>query len=344
MIATDENGNLDKRLIVKNPDTDPSLKPEERKFLKFFLETINKARHPYKTEEELEDMKAVPGGEYYNIPLMQAETSTQLQNNGKGLVSWFKRKLEVAKNLKGEANAKLEGFLTEEHKKSMYGDEETRSKSREVYKMIDMFEYSDKPINREEALSKHDSLFFETNLESVLYSYMFVKERKKVVDSIFPQIKATIVTMLDEAHYQNLDIPHDTGYMLDFIKAKILNQTLTPEKFIPVQAKMRTLQKYTTFSTLMLSPKNGLFQLLEGEWKNWGKAFIKPMGEHQFGPKELKQAMKWIIGDTKNHFDIVSLGELINEKYGINDMDINTYDQRLRSNESGIINLQGKLL
>ena len=68
------------------------------------------------------------------------------------------------------------------------------------------------------------------------------------------------------------------------------------------------------------------------------------MGEHQFGPRELKQAMKWIMGDTKNHFDIVSLGELINEKYGINDMDINAYDQRLRSNESGIINLQGKLL
>jgi hypothetical protein len=38
----------------------------------------------------------------------------------------------------------------------------------------------------------------------------------------------------------------------------------------------------------------------------------------------------WLLGDAKNHFKVVSMGELINEQYGINDQDINVLADRLR--------------
>jgi hypothetical protein len=43
------------------------------------------------------------------------------------------------------------------------------------------------------------------------------------------------------------------------------------------------------------------------------------MGLNQFGQKEYKDALIWLLGDAKNHFKVVSMGELINEQYGIND-------------------------
>jgi len=73
--------------------------------------------------------------------------------------------------------------------------------------------------------------------------------------------------------------------------------------------------------------------MMEGVWKNASRAGLKPLGPNQFGIKELRTACNWLLGDTKDHFKIVSLGELMNEWYGINDMDISSFARRLKEGQ-----------
>lgn len=336
MFVKDRNGSIDNRMRVKSPFVDNTLDAAEKEFLTFWLDKLNRYRYSNLSESELEELRLDPDSEYYNIPLMEAGSATKLQEKGKGLISWFKRKVDQFRHPVQELDKMVTGALNKEHNNNLKED-------MEKYEMIDMFEYSDNLTSRNEVLEEHEPIFFETNLNDLLYSYAFVKERKKAYDEILPVVKATMVDMLMEANFQNLDIKNTIGYTKDYVKNKIIGQTLVPENLKGLAHYMGMVRNFTTMAALGFSPKSGLFQMMEGFWKNTGKAIIRPMGVNQFGWDEVQQAMKWIAGDMKDHFKIVSLGELLNEQYAINDFDSNVYDKRLRG-EPGLINFQGKML
>lgn len=336
MFVKDRDGNIDSRMRVKSPFVDRTLDAAEKEFLTFWLDRLNRYRFQNISESDLEEMRLDPDSAYYDVPLMEASSATKVQEGGKGLISWFKRKVDQFRNPKEWADRLITGALDSEHGEQLKED-------MEKYEMIDMFEYSDNQTSRSNALEEHDTVFFETNLNDIIYSYAFVKERKKAYDEILPVVKATMVDMLMEANFQNLDIENTVGYTKDYVKNKIIGQTLVPENLKGLSHYMGMIRNFTTTAALGFSPKSGLFQMMEGFWKNAGKAIIRPMGTNQFGWDEVQQAMKWVAGDMKDHFKIVSLGELINEQYAINDFDSNVYDKRLRG-EPGFINFQGKML
>lgn len=336
MFVKDRDGNIDSRMRVKSPFVDRTLDAAEKEFLTFWLDRLNRYRFQNISESDLEEMRLDPDSAYYDVPLMEASSATKVQEGGKGLISWFKRKVDQFRNPKEWADRLITGALDSEHGEQLKED-------MEKYEMIDMFEYSDNQTSRSNALEEHDTVFFETNLNDIIYSYAFVKERKKAYDEILPVVKATMVDMLMEANFQNLDIKNTVGYTKDYVKNKIIGQTLVPENLKGLSHYMGMIRNFTTTAALGFSPKSGLFQMMEGFWKNAGKAIIRPMGTNQFGWDEVQQAMKWVAGDMKDHFKIVSLGELINEQYAINDFDSNVYDKRLRG-EPGFINFQGKML
>lgn len=87
---------------------------------------------------------------------MEASSATKVQEDGKGLISWFKRKVDQFRNPKEWADRMITGALDSEHGEQLKED-------MEKYEMIDMFEYSDNPITRTNALEDHDTVFFETN-------------------------------------------------------------------------------------------------------------------------------------------------------------------------------------
>lgn len=94
-------------------------------------------------------------------------------------------------------------------------------------------------------------------LNDIIYSYAFVKERKKAYDEILPVVKATMVDMLMEANFQNLDIKNTVGYTKDYVKNKIIGQTLVPENLKGLAHYMGMVRNFTTTVALGFSPKSG---------------------------------------------------------------------------------------
>ena len=64
----------------------------------------------------------------------------------------------------------------------------------------------------------------------------------------------------------------------------------------------------------------------------------KPDNEYSFTAKNMKDSFFWIYKDLIHFGNKKSLGELLNEQYGLNDMDINTLTSRMSSDNVGVWN------
>jgi len=80
-----------------------------------------------------------------------------------------------------------------------------------------------------------------------------------------------------------------------------------------------------------------MYQFLDGIWQDiklvmkWGK------GDEAFSRENLITAWRFVMSDLYGDYgDNRSITELLNIKYGINDMDMNTYIDRIKSDSTGL--------
>lgn len=111
MFVTDRDGNIDRRMRVKSPFVDRTLDAAEKEFLTFWLDKLNKYRYPNLSDSDLEEMRLDHDSAYYDVPLMEASSATKVQEGGKGLISWFKRKVDQFRNPKEWADRMITGAL-----------------------------------------------------------------------------------------------------------------------------------------------------------------------------------------------------------------------------------------
>jgi hypothetical protein len=55
----------------------------------------------------------------------------------------------------------------------------------------------------------------------------------------------------------------------------------------------------------------------------------KPDGTYAFSPKNMMSAIKIVYADLLHYSDTPTKVQLVNELYGVNDMDMNTYIERI---------------
>lgn len=311
----------------KNPwDNNNDLNDAEREFLKWILNTLAKLKNPEASNLEIEQMRGE--GNFFDVPLMRAEGSNNpfTKNGRKGAVQWFKKSMDYFKNFRENIKTGVTGLLTAEDAKKYENDAE-------VFKIFDIFERSDNEVKREQFLRETDLDIFDKDVGNILYVYAAAKLRKQVLEQYTPMLQAQLVQIMMEAATNNINQDGNIDYILKYVKSKIFDASIVPEQWRGLAKALSKVRTITTYMALGWSPKSGLFQMIEGVWKNASRAGFKPLGENQFGKDELIKAARWILGDTPNHLKIVSMGELLNEKYAINDMDVSSFAKHLKEGQ-----------
>jgi hypothetical protein len=86
-----------------------------------------------------------------------------------------------------------------------------------------------------------------------------------------------------------------------------------------------------------------MYQVLQGFWQDISLIWRKPDGTAAFTFKNFYKAFRIVFSDVlpwRGNPENPSKVQLINELYGINDMDMNTYTERIKTGQHGIFNFE----
>ena len=325
----------DGNFLFKNPNR---LQGAKRKLLEYALQEINSRRFPDKTQEELDRMRDTNAVEYYEVPLAIGGSDSVASTQG--LLSMLRAKLSYLNPTTAfeRAQKKVQGV----YEKLYESDEDTETKSQLLYKMSNMFD-AGQGTNRIEKIKQEGIQNLEHNLETLLLKHMFAYSVQQNMDAVFPMIKAAMVHITSEGAMRNKPFSDDIEYLEDYIKNKILNQSIIDPKNQKWVNLANIVKAAASKMTLAFAPVQMFYQPLQGLWQDISLMIRKPDGKNSFTFQHFLKATKLVYGDFFHYSKKPTVCKLLNELYGINDMDMNTYIDRISSAKKGFWNFENLL-
>lgn len=336
---------------------DPSLLPAEQKFLNFAVRKLALDRYGSQvmTDNKFDEAKFMAiynanPDEVLQVPLIRASFGSTVASSG-GLLNAIKvvfRNL-LPSNIKKYLSGKVYEFLDTSGEK---GNQKSKAKAGELYEMINRIKNSYNPELRDKLLTTYDSDTkqvinnidqYEINLERLLLSSNMALNMEKELNKIFPTLKAIVVGLSMQGIIQNTEFDKDIQYATDYIKNKIHGLPLEDIESFGVARLLGTeLMSMTSKVALAFNPLQ-LYQIIDGLWKDIMLILQKPdvaiPDDSVFTKKNMVDSFFWITKDAYSHWgDKPSLGEALNRLYGINDMDINVFQDRISSDNAGFFN------
>lgn len=326
---------LDKKngdIFLKNPYKDGTLTTAESEYLKFFLETINKNRFANRSQAEIDKMILDDSDEYFRIPLSRASSASVTSQ--KGLMKGFADKLkgyyppEIYKRFKEEAIGLF--------------DDSTKSQTKtELFEMSNRFNKGESSERADyiEALGGTD--FIDVDLETLLLKHTYAYKQKQIIDEIFPYIKAITIGINNQSLDQDQEFTNSLQYIKDYIQAVIKNESITDHK----KAEAYLSKTRSTVSTLVLGFNPAQFyQYLQGLWNDIKLIIADPSitadGKKVFTVANMRKASIITFRDIFKSSNTVTVSSALNELYGLNDMDSNSYAQNVSTNKNGLFNIK----
>lgn len=315
--------------VFKNPDR---LQGAEREFLEYALYTINKNRYADKTDEELQNMRNSNDIKYYRVPLalggLDSVASTQ------GMMATLRAKLSflMPKKAFERAQKQVEGIFNAEEQKAASG-------SQILYQMTNYFDGGEGD-DRIDKIKAEGIENLEHNLETLLLKHIFAYSVKDNVDTVFPMIKAAMVHISSQGAMRNLEFKNDIKYLEDYVKNKILNKSIVDPKYQDWINRANVIKSAASKLTLAFAPVQALYQPLQGLWTDISLMIRKPDGNESFTFNNFTKALKLVYSDLSHFSDTPTICSALNELYGINDMDMNTYVDRISSGRKGLWNME----
>lgn len=325
-----ENGDI----LFKNPwNSTEQLSEAEREFLKYTLTKINENRFQDRTDEDIEDMRASGNLAYYRIPLAVGDTASAAVVSG-GLRKALKSKLKRLnpKVWYEEVQKKLQGVFT---------DINSTSDIDKVFEMNNMFDGGEIPKRRLEKIEKKGFDYFEHNLETLLLKHCFAYSTQKNINTVMPVAKASMIHLITQGHLTNKQYKNATNYVTDYIRNKVKNESLIQgEGQIKAAGVFGQLKYAASILTLGFSPIQYGYQMLQGFWTDI-KIIIQNLGmeDSPFTWENFLFAGKQLFKDFFKLGNKPTKCSLINEYFGFNDMDMNVYADKIKSDQYGIFNI-----
>lgn len=347
MIYTDSQGDL----LLVNPYEQTFNHPQlgtitlteaERDFLKYFLHEINIDRQ--RNNEALFETQIQNNSKsYFMLPLVTGDTQSKLVANSKSTIENLQLNvLKYLQNLNPKTVArKVKQKLIDLNNLADKKEEEKLSDD-QFFRMTTDFDrgYSDDRLNFIKN-PQGGTNNFELNLETLLLKHKCAYATKQRVDEGVPMIKAALIHLTTMGNEQNRQFVNEIKYIRDFFKNKVKGETLVSDTFKPAEQVLSKLRSIASFMTLGFAPVQFFYQLLDGMWKDISLIIRKPDGERYMGTsaftfEHMSAAAKDAFGDMfKGRNTKMSL---LNQLYGLNDMDMNIYADRIKSDQWGIYN------
>lgn len=320
-------------VYFKNPyDSNSLLNDAEREFLKYVLPIINGNRG-YDPDRDPD--------KYFRIPLCEGDTSVIAAKDG--LLAAFKDKMKgwIPKVAYERAKAKLEGVFSDEVQRT-YND--SKKNVENLFTMVNGFDYGE-GISREKILARGR---YELNLETLFLKHTFAYQMKQRIDEVFPMIKASMINLTVQGFNQNVEggFKNDIDYLEKYIKSKIKNESIIPEQYRAANEIANKLKTAASKLALGFSPVQFFYQSIQGIWNDISLIIRKPDGTDAFTLSNMLSAAKIVYKELCNpqaYTDKPTLIEQFNRLYGINDMDMNTYIDKIKTDQNGIFNFNNFL-
>lgn len=324
-----ENGDI----LFKNPwdPNEVSLSEAERKFLKYTITKINENRYNGEIEE-LEKKRASYDLEYFRVPLAAGDVASAAAVSG-GLRKALKNKLKQLnpKVWWEEAQKKLQGVFT---------DVTESSDINKVFEMNNMFDVGQNSKDRLEKIAKEGYEYFEHNLETLLLKHTFAYSSEKNINTIMPTAKAAMIHLVTQGHLTNKQYKNATNYVTDYIRNKVKNESIIDPKFREANAVISQMKYAASLLVLGFSPIQYGYQMLQGLWTDI-RIYLQHLGSENtpFTFENFTFAGKQLFRDFFKLGNKPTKCSLINEYFGFNDMDMNVYADKIKSDQYGIFNM-----
>lgn len=320
--------------------SDPTLFKEERDILQYALRLINKNRFNL-TDSECEAQEKEGKVEYYRVPLMVGKIDSMITTDS--LLSTLKNKLKglSPKRILENLNSRIKGIGYLED------NDETTKANTDLFELGTIFDRGES-IDRQDIINrtvaKNGSLgYFEHNLENLALSHYFAYSMKNNINKVFPIMKAAVAHIAYQGMMVNQEFNEDINYIQDYIRNKIKNESLIPKNYRIMSEYINKLKQGASFMVLAFNPVQALYQSIQGIWNDIRLIIQRPdmiskHGDTAFTWKNMSESFAETYKDLFAFGDKKTTSSLLNELYGLNDMDINQYVERIKTQQRGIFN------
>ena len=321
-------------LVFVNPDT---LSGAEKEFLEYALEVINENRYPNE-KANFETWKRTGDLRYYRVPLMRASDASKMSTSGNMKAFADKARTWTVKGALQEMKEKAQGFLSEEEEQMAYAKEN-------IFKMNNMFDWGESDKRLDKIRDNGGVNAFEHNLEDLLLHHCFAYDLSKEMNKEMPIIKASALALSIQGTNQNTKdslggFKNLQEFIEDYLKAKVKNQSINDPKYRKLEGAVGKVRKVASFMSLAFSPLQFTYQMVEHIWKSIGLIIRKPDGTDAFTARNMFQSLKSVYKQLGHFSDEPSQLQLLNETYGINDMDSQQFADRISSNQGFLTNFE----
>lgn len=336
---------LYKHLFVETAEGDLLFKdlkqisdPADKEFLTFVLEEINKNRFPEWSQQIREQKRDSYNIEYYRVPLARGSADSIVSS--KGLLTLLQDKLR-------KLNPKVAFQIAQEKLEGIYNaasESKGNQNIENLYSMTNLFDRGETTKSRLSYLNRDGNIHkVERNLEYLLLKHNFSYIQERNINEVFPMIKAASIHLQYQGAIRNIPFNDDLKYVDEYIRNKVLHQSIINPNLQKPMVVVNAIKSAASKLTLAFAPVQMFYQPLQGLWQDISLILRKPDGKDSFTFNHFKTSLKLVYSDIIKFSGKPTLCSSLNELYGINDMDMNTYIERITKTKKGIWNLENMM-
>lgn len=306
----------------------PKLSTAERNYLKTILEIINENRFGNQyTKEQLENMRDSYEPQYYRVPLAMA--TAESRDSVIGLQNGMKERLKkfTPKKALQDMRSAVEGIFEE--------DADDYKNAEFLFTMNNRFDRTEGKIKaRLDAITKNGAGYFERNLEVLAFKHTYAYESAKQLNEVFPMMKAAMGFLANAGNTVNSTFKNDVEYLENYMKNSIKGQSIYKDEQMETATVLSgKIKQVASFMALAFSPVQSIYQTMQALWQDISLVIRKPDGTNAFTLQNMVDSAKEVYKDLFHYSSEPTKCQLINEWLSVNDMDMNLYADRMRTDQ-----------
>lgn len=314
LFRKDEFGNIDKRMLLRNPN-DSDLAKEESDLIRVFLKYFNELKGESYTEDDIE---------YYEVPLAKASRKTKRQKIGFFAESkdYWTTQLNFLR-------------LFPEQEKDLHNK---RSEG-EVYN-----KYRIGADKRQILIDNLETAEFETDLEALFWDYVVSYEREAVMKEFLPKMQAVKMSLQYMNYMFGVKVTNVDKWIDDFVKLNVYNEPIMDEKLVPHYRYAGVIRDIVGATSLGFNYRSGIREMVSGIWINLSRSMVNMYGPNHFSKTELVKAWTLICKDSLRNPNLLTLIDALNVDYRMANADLSQLQEQLSYSKSGIKNFDSDIL
>lgn len=318
----DDKGNVTEDFCLKMPEKNSFLndKPELKKLVKMFLQTINEYRIPDENEREM--LATKEGSIYYQVPLTEASFFQQVKQGG------------LKEGIQAKVQSVFDEMKTFAFGKPMSNWEIKEFKSIDREQIYDPYlstsqeslEYRAKQLSGEEIVEKEDGKTtkktfgvnkFELSLDTVFLKAMASALRSRVSQDYMPLFTGLRAILAYNANVEGAELDSVQKAVNDFIKSAVFGKSIIEPEYQKLYHIIRILKNITSVSALALNSVALTREMLTSSLRTSFNKSIDPLMKGQFTEKEYCESMLDIVFNSAKNTDVLSFYSQMNFAYGL---------------------------